>query len=569
MRSCAARSKDRYAILTRCRLSLNWYFFTISPTDGTDIYMSNDHSSIPDWFTLSAYSGTIGGGASEQVTFTFKPAEMGCPLPHVKTCSDDYEWYFYQTGLDGEAVKIKVDLDRGTRAPTASPTTPSPTKAPTKQPTRAPSVSPTISQCKDGLKNGDETDLDCGGPDCHGCQFDEVCVVDRDCESSNCDGGSCGIKITSSPTKAPTTSPTSPPTASTCMDDVKNGDETDVDCGGPDCAGCDAGQDCLLNSDCDPGGCLDDNTCSVESPTASPTKSPTKNPTIAPTPTRTDAPTTSPTDAPTPGTCTDSSQGGSETDVDCGGPDCPGCADGEKCLEDRDCSSDSCDGVVCVAATQSPTKAPTTSPTTSAPTTSSPTNSPTTSSPTNSPTTSAPTNAPTASPTTPDCNSKLCSFHGRCFYEATVATCSCFPGYVGDRCELIETKEKKSQVVVDIYWGIEGIDRSKANEDYADGQPVYMKDFSLSNSASQLLLKDSCDYFRNTSSTMQVFPDGSDWKCMWEEFDKWLRKMGYEPLPLSGEDLITRLIGDEAGTVEGFFTRTAWWMGGKWLETWR
>ncbi len=54
---------------------------------------------------------------------------------------------------------------------------------------------PPAPTCTDGVMNGDETGVDCGGPDCPEC----------------------------------------PPT---CDDGVMNGDETGVDCGGPDCAAC-------------------------------------------------------------------------------------------------------------------------------------------------------------------------------------------------------------------------------------------------------------------------------------------------------------------------------------------
>ncbi|MBX2872257.1 MAG: T9SS type A sorting domain-containing protein [Saprospiraceae bacterium] len=54
--------------------------------------------------------------------------------------------------------------------------------------------------CSDGVQNGNETGVDCGGPDCAPCE-----------------------------------------TEPTCDDGVQNGSETGVDCGGPDCAPCDTG----------------------------------------------------------------------------------------------------------------------------------------------------------------------------------------------------------------------------------------------------------------------------------------------------------------------------------------
>ncbi|HXC49415.1 MAG TPA: hypothetical protein VN634_00905 [Candidatus Limnocylindrales bacterium] len=50
-------------------------------------------------------------------------------------------------------------------------------------------------------------------------------------------------------------------------------------------------------------------------------------------------------DAPT---CSDLSQNGSETGVDCGGGSCPTCPDGEGCAGGSDCTSGTCSGGICV-----------------------------------------------------------------------------------------------------------------------------------------------------------------------------------------------------------------------------
>ncbi len=44
--------------------------------------------------------------------------------------------------------------------------------------------------CYDGLKNGPETDVDCGG-DCIPCDLDRTCYVPRDCVSGRCEDGVC------------------------------------------------------------------------------------------------------------------------------------------------------------------------------------------------------------------------------------------------------------------------------------------------------------------------------------------------------------------------------------------
>ena len=49
-------------------------------------------------------------------------------------------------------------------------------------------------------------------------------------------------------------------------------------------------------------------------------------------------------------TCTDKVANGSETDVDCGGPECPACGDGGACKDPSDCDSGSCESSVCQSA---------------------------------------------------------------------------------------------------------------------------------------------------------------------------------------------------------------------------
>ncbi|TNF24739.1 MAG: hypothetical protein EP329_24445, partial [Deltaproteobacteria bacterium] len=43
-----------------------------------------------------------------------------------------------------------------------------------------------IPACDDGLKNGNETDVDCGGDTCEPCQVDEGCLVPSDCVTALC-----------------------------------------------------------------------------------------------------------------------------------------------------------------------------------------------------------------------------------------------------------------------------------------------------------------------------------------------------------------------------------------------
>ena len=90
-----------------------------------------------------------------------------------------------------------------------------------------------IDHCRDRVRDGDETDVDCGGS-CQRCATALACGVGDDCQSRACDGGRCR--------------------AATCSDGVRDGFESDVDCGGV-CGACQLGQGCAAASDCAVGSC--------------------------------------------------------------------------------------------------------------------------------------------------------------------------------------------------------------------------------------------------------------------------------------------------------------------------
>ncbi|GMH81014.1 hypothetical protein TL16_g08792 [Triparma laevis f. inornata] len=92
-----------------------------------------------------------------------------------------------------------------------------PSAAPTRTPTSAPTQSPTTPAptgdlCLTGVKDDQETDIDCGGPKCNPCEIDQACVLDSDCKTSTCMAGTCVGAPTTSPTLSPTTPPTLSPT---------------------------------------------------------------------------------------------------------------------------------------------------------------------------------------------------------------------------------------------------------------------------------------------------------------------------------------------------------------------
>ncbi len=148
--------------------------------------------------------------------------------------------------------------------------------------------------CADGIRNGAETDVDCGGPECADCAPGRLCNVGNDCTTNVCASGVC-------------TSPAS------CSDRIRNGSESGVDCGGHQCPACGTGETCSGNLDCASQNCVNGQ-CVAAS-------------------------------------CTDGIKNGGETATDCGGLDCPGCGTGLGCGTGDDCVSHVCMNFVCQAAT--------------------------------------------------------------------------------------------------------------------------------------------------------------------------------------------------------------------------
>jgi len=227
--------------------------------------------------------------------------------------------------------------------------------------------------CSDGFSNGEESGIDCGGPDCPACPANSPCLVDVDCQSSYCkytDEFSF-IGVCSSPV---------------CDDNLLNNNEVDVDCGGPDCPPCPAGAKCTYGGDCESLVCNAQARCEL----------PTCNDGImngdessidcggsclktcdSGSPCRTDSDCTSELCLGGGGrrrsllaaggmcaesSCADGIVNGGETDEDCGGDKCPGCSAGRLCIEPTDCASGFCVGSVCVDSVSSPPPPPSSPP---------------------------------------------------------------------------------------------------------------------------------------------------------------------------------------------------------------
>ena len=125
--------------------------------------------------------------------------------------------------------------------------------------------------CTDELRNGAESDTDCGGPECPACADGEACSAGTDCQSRVCgDDDTCA--------------------SPSCNDGQRNGAETGTDCGGPCPLNCADGDGCARNNDCQSGvcgtqGCADGAARCCQAPS-----------------------------------CDDNVRNGNESDTDCGGP---------------------------------------------------------------------------------------------------------------------------------------------------------------------------------------------------------------------------------------------------------
>ncbi|MSP60455.1 MAG: hypothetical protein EXR72_08945 [Myxococcales bacterium] len=124
-------------------------------------------------------------------------------------------------------------------------------------------------RCDDGLKNGNELDVDCGGS-CSLCGQRSTCDVDADCASGTCttehrcgasrrsgickaggcEGAPCRLDYDCQEALVCSYGLCRP---SSCRDGSRSSTETDVDCGGPRCPACGEARFCSYDSDCAPG----------------------------------------------------------------------------------------------------------------------------------------------------------------------------------------------------------------------------------------------------------------------------------------------------------------------------
>ena len=146
--------------------------------------------------------------------------------------------------------------------------------------------------CFNGVVDGYETGVDCGGPDCVACDDAAKCSNSGECSGGLCVSGLCV-----------------PPT---CDDGVQNQQESGVDCGGSGCPACPTCDDRVQNQDetgVDCGGAI----CGACA------------------------------------SCSDGVQNQDETGIDCGGAICGACASCSDGIQNQDETGVDCGGASCLA----------------------------------------------------------------------------------------------------------------------------------------------------------------------------------------------------------------------------
>ncbi|MDP4012134.1 MAG: hypothetical protein Q8R00_00815 [Candidatus Nanoarchaeia archaeon] len=222
----------------------------------------------------------------------------------------------------------------------------------------APTTQPLPQSCTDGVMNGYESDVDCGGPSCNACALSKTCNTDSDCIT-----GKMCLPSTSIFTFFGINFPITKNICSLplhCSDNALDGDESDVDCGGscspcpnPNYPGTDS---CWTNSDCASNYCFFNTQTTSVRQAAGIQPGQTMYPSLFYTQyqgvcqIQSPAPTTTAT-----ATCTDGIKNQQESDVDCGGS-CSPCLIGKSCTVTTDCvTSATCINALCTAPTPTTT----------------------------------------------------------------------------------------------------------------------------------------------------------------------------------------------------------------------
>lgn len=191
--------------------------FEDDPLDATNYSNSTSaangtHWLVPDWDVGTTEPGSSGSGlfnAQGLLIGQLSGGGAACSGAGNNGQPDWYGrmWYNWDQNNGGTGSNIGTWLDPNGSGLVSLPGSDDPCGGP-----------PT---CTDGVQNGDEEGIDCGGATCPACP-EPTCtdgIQNGDETGVDCGGATC-------------------PACPTCTDGVQNGDEIGVDCGGADCPAC-------------------------------------------------------------------------------------------------------------------------------------------------------------------------------------------------------------------------------------------------------------------------------------------------------------------------------------------
>jgi hypothetical protein len=157
--------------------------------------------------------------------------------------------------------------------------------------------------CSDGIRDFDEGAVDCGGADCAKCSLGSACNGNNDCASQSCQAKVCVCAAASDCAAGQVC--VSGTCYDPCADHIKDGSETDIDCGGGTCGKCQLGASCHFSIDCQSRSCHGGK-CGCSATTDCPSGQTCSNSTCI-------------------SHCQNHVQDFDETGLDCGGASCPLC----------------------------------------------------------------------------------------------------------------------------------------------------------------------------------------------------------------------------------------------------
>jgi len=203
-----------------------------------------------------------------------------------------------------------------------------------------PPCGPTPS-CNDGIQNGDEEGVDCGGSNCPPCVSCNDGIQNGDETGVDCGGSSCppcvscNDGIHNGDEEGVDCGGSNCPACPSCDDGIQNGDEEDVDCGGADCPACPTCNDGIQNGDEEEVDCGGSDCPACPTCTDGIQNGDEEDVDCGG------------SDCPPCVSCSDGIQNGEETGIDCGGPDCPPCYTCEDGIQNGDETGVDCGGAVC------------------------------------------------------------------------------------------------------------------------------------------------------------------------------------------------------------------------------